>query len=259
MMVQRQSHPMQIEDWKERTPSENWFSEFRRLDLSIVGRRVLDIGCGMGYYGDLLAELGAEVYGLDRQQEFVSSASSKRYRGVIRANVTELPVADSSFDLVYARYLLHHIPRERLFDLIGKIYRALSGGGHLLIESTTPDLANRHHDIQIYPKLKSIIASMYPSIETFTDLLSRAGFRTIEITETTQTRAPYRNVSYALERSAVLASTGGGPTYWLQLNEAERKEFHEVRCNELIRMFGDGPVKRQWSGYFLVATKGDTA
>ncbi|MGW3832779.1 class I SAM-dependent methyltransferase [Streptomyces microflavus] len=256
-MAEQQPHPLQIEDWKGRTPSANWLSEFRKLDLSIAGRRVLDIGCGMGYYGDLLAGLGAEVYGLDRQEEFVKSAKSKRYRGAIRANATELPVADSSLDLVYARYVLHHIPRGQLFGLIGNIYRSLSDGGYLLIESTTPELANRHHDIQIYPKLKSIIASMYPSIETFADLLSRAGFQAIEITETTQTRDPYCNVHSALERSALLASTGGGPTYWLQLNEAERKEFHDVRCNELIRIFGDGPVERQWSGYFLVAVKGD--
>lgn len=258
-MAERQPHPMQIEDWKTRTPSGNWLPEFRKLGLPIANRRVLDIGCGMGYYGDLLAGLGANVYGLDRQQEFVSAAMSKRYRGAIRANVVKLPVADSSFDLIYARYILHHLPKKQLFDVIERIYRSLSYGGHLLIESTTPDLASRHHDLRIYPKLKHIIASMYPSIATLTDLLNRAGFRVIKIAETTQTRDPYPNVDCALERSAVLVSTGGGPTYWIQLSEAERKEFHEVRCNELARMFGDGPVERQWSGYFLVAAKGDTA
>ncbi len=129
----------------------------------------------------------------------------------------------------------------------------------LLIESTTPDLAGRHHDVQIYPKLKRVIASMYPSIESLIALLRQAGFRITRFTETTQTRDPYPNVDSALKRSAALVSTGGGPTYWLQLSEAERREFHAVRRNELVHLFGDGPVERQWTGYFLVAAKADTA
>ncbi|MQL61895.1 methyltransferase domain-containing protein [Streptomyces vinaceus] len=258
-MTQRRPHPLQIEDWKARVPSSNWLSEFQRLGLRITNRRVLDIGCGMGYYGDLLAGAGAEIYGLDRQPEFVTAAASRRYRGVIRSDVTDMPVAPSSFDLIYARYVLHHIAREQLYDVIEKIHRSLRHDGRLLIESTTPDLAGRHHDVQIYPKLKRIIASMYPSVESLTALLRQAGFRIIALAETTQTRDPYPSVDSALERSAALVSTGGGPTYWLQLSEAERKEFHEVRRNELVRLFGDGPVERQWSGYFLVAAKADTA
>lgn len=138
-MTQQRPHPLQIEDWKARVPSRNWLSEFRRLGLMITKRRVLDIGCGMGYYGDLLAGAGAEVYGLDRQPEFATAAASRRYRGVIRSNVTDMPVASSSFDLIYARYILHHIAREQLSDTIEKIYRSLRHDG----------LTHRVHDSRL--------------------------------------------------------------------------------------------------------------
>lgn len=105
------------------------FAEFARWK----GKRVLEIGCGIGTDTINFARAGAEVTAVDLSE--VSLAIARRraevfgLRGIrfIQANVEELrrSVPVEPYDLVYAFGVLHHTPRPRraldeIRDFLGK-------------------------------------------------------------------------------------------------------------------------------------------
>lgn len=84
-----------------------------------TGWRCADLGCGPGHIALWLAEqVGAtgHVTGVDRAELFVNLArSSAHQRGFHHAHFTEAdaiapPLTDATFDLVYSRCLLSHLP-----------------------------------------------------------------------------------------------------------------------------------------------------
>jgi SAM-dependent methyltransferase len=74
----------------------------------ILDGRVLDIGCGTGATLDHLKRLG-EVQGIDLSQIPLSYARRRGHNRVLRANATELPFENDSFDLVTALDVIEHL------------------------------------------------------------------------------------------------------------------------------------------------------
>jgi ribosomal protein L11 methyltransferase len=79
-------------------------------DDLLVGRRVLDVGCGSGILGLAAARLGAaSVLGVDTDPVAVEAtrANARRNRlgGVVRARPGSLPVGEEPFDLVVANLI----------------------------------------------------------------------------------------------------------------------------------------------------------
>jgi SAM-dependent methyltransferase len=72
--------------------------------------RVLDDGCGNGFFLEVLSRRApdAELHGID-MLELASRRLGPSAR-LARADACRLPFADASFDVVYARGLLHHLP-----------------------------------------------------------------------------------------------------------------------------------------------------
>ena len=96
------------------------------------GRRVLEIGCGMGCMAMNWARQGAAVTAVDLNP--VSVAQSRRrfeifgLTGDIReADAEQLPFADGEFDFVYSWGVLHHTPG--IAGAIDEIHRVLRPGG----------------------------------------------------------------------------------------------------------------------------------
>ncbi|MBZ0128203.1 MAG: methyltransferase domain-containing protein [Rhodobacteraceae bacterium] len=104
------------------------------LDLS--GKRVLDIGCGSGAISVLLAaELGAgEVIGIDVEAEVCAAARKRVAAAGLADRVTIRQVEpgpfdfpDQSFDLVYSKDSIIHIPDKEALAL--EVFRVLRPGG----------------------------------------------------------------------------------------------------------------------------------
>ena len=81
------------------------------LPFSVKGKSILSICCGDGPEGEYLYKLGAKVTVSDYSPEAVKAAirRCKNLKGVV-ADAEDLPFKDNSFDLVYVRHGLHHIP-----------------------------------------------------------------------------------------------------------------------------------------------------
>ena len=112
------------------TAVEHRFILERMGDLA--GRRLLDVGCGLGEAAVYFALRGAEVTATDLSPEMVDfTRRLARHHGVeVTAEVSpaeELAVPAGSFDFVYAGNLLHHVESKEAF--FGQLHRALVPGG----------------------------------------------------------------------------------------------------------------------------------
>src|ERR671920_440628 len=104
-----------------------------------AGMSCLDVGCGSGDVTLKMAALvGTEgnVVGVDRDQSILQLASQEAERQglsvTFRRLDTEELAQESAYDLVFARYLLSHLPRpQRAVELM---VRAVRPGGHLVLE-----------------------------------------------------------------------------------------------------------------------------
>lgn len=98
---------------------------------AMAGKKVLEIGCGMGCMLMNFAQRGAEVSAIDLNPTSVSQ-TRKRFEtfglaGDIRECAAEtLPFADDTFDFVYSWGVLHHTPKT--VAALAEIFRVLKPG-----------------------------------------------------------------------------------------------------------------------------------
>jgi len=91
------------------------------------GKRVLDVGCGMGRFSDVASRWGAIVVGIDLSQAVEAAQrniGSRPNVHIAQANVFELPFEDSTFDFIFSIGVLHHTPNTKAaFDNLPKLLR----------------------------------------------------------------------------------------------------------------------------------------
>jgi SAM-dependent methyltransferase len=99
-------------------------------------RRVLDLGCGPGHTTLLLAGAfpDAAVVGLDRSEAFLDEARRQAPTGVrfVHADVTTPPLPETPAELVFARFVLSHLPARAA--VLRGWFDALAPGGALAVE-----------------------------------------------------------------------------------------------------------------------------
>jgi trans-aconitate 2-methyltransferase len=97
---------------------------------------VLDLGCGPGHTTAMLADafVGADVTGIDASGAFVAEArATAPARCSFRvADVTRTPLPGAPADLIYARFLVVHLPRPRA--AVAAWAGQLRSGGLLVVE-----------------------------------------------------------------------------------------------------------------------------
>jgi SAM-dependent methyltransferase len=107
----------------------------------VRGRRVLDLGCGLGYGGEVLVPLAHEVVALDRDPDALRHARVGRTHALgpfVLGDATRLPFRDASFDVVIAYELIEHLTDQEAF--LAEIRRVLPPAGLLLISSPDKDV-----------------------------------------------------------------------------------------------------------------------
>jgi ubiquinone/menaquinone biosynthesis methyltransferase len=113
----------------------------RRLvaEAAVTGSdRALDLACGTGDIAFAVATQGARTVGLDLTLRMLELAKAKPVPGsrlpspvsFLAGDMTNLPFAASSFDLVTTGYGLRNVPELRA--AIDEIFRVLKPGGRLL-------------------------------------------------------------------------------------------------------------------------------
>jgi SAM-dependent methyltransferase len=117
------------------------WASLRALLPPLAGARVLDLGCGYGWFCRWAREQGAErVLGIDMSEKMLQRARADTADdGAIvyaRADLDTIELASGAFDLVYSSLVFHYI--ADLGRLFAEIHKALAANGCLVFSAEHP-------------------------------------------------------------------------------------------------------------------------
>jgi SAM-dependent methyltransferase len=100
----------------------------------VRGKLVLDVGCGMGRFADVVSRWGGRVVGCDLSSAVEAAQQNLGQRdnvAILQADLFELPFRRESFDIIYSIGVLHHTPScEKAFRALPQFLRP---GGRIAI------------------------------------------------------------------------------------------------------------------------------
>jgi len=110
----------------------------RELLTSLVGKKVLMLGCGTGEENIMLREFGAtDITGIDISEESIKLAkNSYPDCEFVVGDMHKLPFEDNVFDFVYSSLAIHY--SDNLEEVYKEIYRVLKQNGQLLFSVGHP-------------------------------------------------------------------------------------------------------------------------
>ncbi len=102
----------QMDDLTRRESEMDFLRKAGLTPEELHGKLVLDVGCGMGRYADVVTRWGAKVVGIDLSAAAEVAARNLADRDffAVQADVFALPFAPESFDYIYSIGVLHHTP-----------------------------------------------------------------------------------------------------------------------------------------------------
>jgi len=174
-----------------------WRSDWKWARLQphiqpLAGRRVLDVGCGNGYYCLRMAGAGAAlVLGIDPTLLYVVQFHAlRRYLPALPLEVLplaleDLPAEPLSFDTVFSMGVLYH--RRSPLDHLLALHRLLRPGGELVLETLVIEGADGQVLVPEgrYAKMRNVW--FIPSPDTLLGWLRRCGFRDCRLVDVSAT------------------------------------------------------------------------
>jgi SAM-dependent methyltransferase len=104
---------------------------FVRFLHVLPGERVLEVGSGLGILAAEVASAaeGVRVVGVEKSPEQIVAAVKLACVTYVQGDAQRLDFSDKSFDLVYARYLLEHVPDPE--QVLREMRRVTRPGGRV--------------------------------------------------------------------------------------------------------------------------------
>ncbi|MEK1947117.1 MAG: class I SAM-dependent methyltransferase, partial [Ensifer adhaerens] len=106
----------------------------------LQGKRVVDLGCGFGWFSRFAREQGAaRVLGLDLSENMIARARRDTPDPAIEygiADLDHLALETGTFDVAYSSLAFHYV--ENFDRLVQAIYDALVPGAHLVFTIEHP-------------------------------------------------------------------------------------------------------------------------
>lgn len=124
----------QLDDAASRESEETFRAKTGLTPEEVAGRLVLDVGCGMGRFADVVSRWGGRAVGIDLSLAVEAAHANLGGREnvrILQADLFRLPFRHGSFDIVYSLGVLHHTPScERAFRQLVPFVRP---GGRLCV------------------------------------------------------------------------------------------------------------------------------
>lgn len=98
--------------------------------------RILDVGCGLGYFSELLSERGATVWGVDADAASIAFCTKNIEGNFVIGKAEGLPFKANTFDKILCSEVLEHIQDDE--RALSEILRVGCNGAVVVI--TTPAL-----------------------------------------------------------------------------------------------------------------------
>lgn len=180
---------MRTEDYQDLFELEEefwWFVGMRQITAALldpilpdkVSRTVLDAGCGTGSNVRWLRRYAGagEVIGLDLASDALKLSRRRIQRMPVQASITELPFADSTFDLVTSFDVIVQLPEEGADErAVREMYRVLAPGGVAFVRAAAYEWMRSGHDVALNTHRRY-------RLNELRCLLEGAGFRVIRAT-----------------------------------------------------------------------------
>ncbi|WP_051524696.1 class I SAM-dependent methyltransferase [Pseudobutyrivibrio sp. MD2005] len=122
----------------ESEKSKRWLDEIQKNIPQSKHLKILDVGCGTGYFEVILGKLGHNVTGIDLTEEMIQKANemiriyeldSKNVKAMV-GDAEQPEFEDDTFDVVITRNLTWTLPHP--IEAYKQWYRVLKQGGVLL-------------------------------------------------------------------------------------------------------------------------------
>ncbi len=149
-----------------------------------AGSKVLELGCGTGYFTRELVDTGAHIIAIDISSDLLEEARKEVKASNIEFmvdNAYKMSFPDDSFDHVVGSSVLHHL---EIHKALSEMYRVLRPGGHITF--TEPNMMNPQ--IALQKNISSIKQRMGDSPDEtaffkwqIKRLLRKAGFTSIRV------------------------------------------------------------------------------
>ena len=124
----------QLDDAISRESEETFRAKTGLTPGDVQGRLVLDVGCGMGRFADVVSRWGGRVVGVDLSLAVDAAQANLEGREnvrILQADLFHLPFSPGTFDIVYSIGVLHHTPDCE--KACREIFRFVRPGGRACI------------------------------------------------------------------------------------------------------------------------------
>lgn len=161
--------------------------EFSHIDLP-NDAKVLDAGCGSGLLARYLTTrfptativgVDAAIDRIEQARKLARTSKNIEFRS---ANLRRLPFPDASFDFVFCRYVLHHMPNDLTdrVEVLRELYRCIKPAGKAVFVEPDAMFYNLHPQTKAIERAFSIFQEKAP-VDLFLgrklgELLLRSGF-----------------------------------------------------------------------------------
>jgi SAM-dependent methyltransferase len=164
----------------------SYAAQYRQVHAKIAewiapraGDRVLDIGAFTGDLLEILAEKGADVYGLELQAEAVAIATERLGPRVFQADVLGTQFPPGPYDIISMIALIEHVTDPR--SMIRRTRELLAPGGRLYLETPNAGSAVARALGSAWPPLAPVEHIHLFSPTALTLLLEQEGFTEIRV------------------------------------------------------------------------------
>ena len=163
----------------------------RKVDLNLVGRKVIEVGCGTGRNTEWLArrEAGStNIVALDFSEEMLARARARvrdqRVRFLQHDARATWPLADASADVVIAMLILEHV--EHLRPFFAEAARTLSAAGELFICELHPmrqRLGGQAQFTSTQTGERTLVPAFLHNVSDYVNAGSASGFEVVDLGE----------------------------------------------------------------------------
>jgi tRNA (mo5U34)-methyltransferase len=170
----------------------DWKWERLKPHLDFNGQRILDIGCGNGYFGLRMLGAGAQmVVGIDPTLVFVMQWLAMQKFGpglnnfVLPLGIEDLPIDTTCFDSVFSMGVLYH--RRNPVEHLQQLKQLTRPGGRIVLETLVLEGRGREtlNPAGRYARMRNVHA--IPSLAVLHEWLDDAGLTDAQVLDVSKT------------------------------------------------------------------------